>query len=151
MFYSRFRLLFSFPKICHLSYFLQITRAQVKYGGRSPKFIWAPCHVMCTAVLIGWGPATPPLPSIWTHITRALLVSKDRRHLFVTTCTRGSRRHTPTCGWRCWGRPGSWGRRPTIPGPTGRGGPTPNLSNIKVKGVRRCNGTTAGLGYLEVD
>ncbi len=27
--------------------------AQVKYGGRSPKFIWAPCHVMCTAVLIG--------------------------------------------------------------------------------------------------
>ncbi len=23
------------------------------YGGRSPKFIWAPCHVMCTAVLIG--------------------------------------------------------------------------------------------------
>ncbi len=25
----------------------------VKYGGRSPKFIWAPCHVMCTAVLIG--------------------------------------------------------------------------------------------------
>ncbi len=27
--------------------------ALVKYGGRSPKFIWAPCHVMCTAVLIG--------------------------------------------------------------------------------------------------
>jgi hypothetical protein len=24
-----------------------------KYGGRSLKFIWAPCHVMCTAVLIG--------------------------------------------------------------------------------------------------
>ncbi len=28
-------------------------KAQVKYGGRSPKFIWAPCHVMCTAALIG--------------------------------------------------------------------------------------------------
>ncbi len=27
--------------------------AQVKYGGRSSKFIWAPCHVMCTAVRIG--------------------------------------------------------------------------------------------------
>ncbi len=26
--------------------------SQVKYGGRSPKFTWAPCHVMCTAVLI---------------------------------------------------------------------------------------------------
>jgi hypothetical protein len=26
---------------------------EVNYGGRSPKFIWAPCHVMCTAVLIG--------------------------------------------------------------------------------------------------
>ncbi len=26
---------------------------QVKYGVRSPKFFWAPCHVMCTAVLIG--------------------------------------------------------------------------------------------------
>jgi hypothetical protein len=33
------------------------------YGVRSPKFIWAPCHVMCTAVLIGWEePATPPPP-----------------------------------------------------------------------------------------
>ncbi len=56
-------------------------------GGRSPKFIWAPCHVMCTAVPIGWDPATPPpSPSIWTRITRAILVSKDRRHLFVTPC-----------------------------------------------------------------
>jgi hypothetical protein len=27
--------------------------AKVKYGGRSPKFIWPPCHVMRTAVLIG--------------------------------------------------------------------------------------------------
>jgi hypothetical protein len=33
--------------------------AWVKYGGRS--------LVMCTAVLIVWGPATPPLP-IWAHI-----------------------------------------------------------------------------------
>ncbi len=33
----------------------------------------------CT-VLIGWGPATPPFP---THLS-TLLVSQDRRHLFVT-------------------------------------------------------------------
>ncbi len=41
-----------------------------KYGGRSPKFIWVPCHVMCTAVLICWDPATPPPspPRIWTRI-----------------------------------------------------------------------------------
>jgi hypothetical protein len=58
----------------------------VKYGGRSLKFIWAPCHVMCTAVLIGRDPATPPYHLIWARITRALLVSKDRRHLFVTLC-----------------------------------------------------------------
>jgi hypothetical protein len=36
-------------------------REKVKYGGRSPKFILAPCHVMCTAVFIGWDPAIPPL------------------------------------------------------------------------------------------
>jgi hypothetical protein len=41
----------------------------------------------CTAVLIVWDPATPPSPRIWTRITRALLVSQDRRHLFVTTCS----------------------------------------------------------------
>ncbi len=29
-------------------------------------------------------PQLPPSPRIWTRITRALLVSKDRRHLFVT-------------------------------------------------------------------
>jgi hypothetical protein len=31
----------------------------VKYGVRSPKFIWAPWG---TAVLIGWDPATPAIP-----------------------------------------------------------------------------------------
>jgi hypothetical protein len=39
---------------------------------------------MCTAVLTGWDPATFPLPPHWDSNTRALLVSKDRRHLFVT-------------------------------------------------------------------
>ncbi len=36
---------------------------------------------MCTVVLIGSDPATPP-PSP----PRALLVSQDRRHLFLTPC-----------------------------------------------------------------
>jgi hypothetical protein len=35
---------------------------KVKKEGISPKFIWAPCHVMCTAVLTGRDPATPPPP-----------------------------------------------------------------------------------------
>jgi hypothetical protein len=33
----------------------------------SPKFIWSPCHVMCTAVLIAWDPASrnsPPTPAL---------------------------------------------------------------------------------------
>jgi hypothetical protein len=29
-----------------------------------------------------------PSTRIWTRITRALLVSKDRRHLFVTPCSK---------------------------------------------------------------
>ena len=37
------------------------------------------------AVLIGWDPATP-LPPHLSSFTRALLVSQDRQHLFVTPC-----------------------------------------------------------------
>ncbi len=40
--------------------------------------------LLWTAVLIGWGPATPPLPAHLDLYTRALLVSQDRRNLFVT-------------------------------------------------------------------
>ncbi len=50
--------------------------------------------LLCTAVLIDWDPATPPPLS--THLgsyKRALLVSKDRRHLFVTP---GMNALTPT-------------------------------------------------------
>jgi hypothetical protein len=40
--------------------------------------------LVCTAVLTGCDPATPPPPRIWAHIrARALLVSQDRRHLFL--------------------------------------------------------------------
>ncbi len=39
--------------------------------------------LLCTAVLIGWNPATPPppLPPHLGSYARALLVSQDRRHL----------------------------------------------------------------------
>ncbi len=40
--------------------------------------------LLCTAVLIGWDPAIPPpLDPHWGSYTRALVVSQDRRHLFV--------------------------------------------------------------------
>ncbi len=42
--------------------------------------------LLCTAVLIGWDSATTPLPPHLGSYTRALLVSQDRRHLFVTPC-----------------------------------------------------------------
>ncbi len=40
--------------------------------------------LLCTAVLIGWYPPTPPLPPHFGSYTRALLVSQERRHLLVT-------------------------------------------------------------------
>jgi hypothetical protein len=39
---------------------------------------------LSTAVLIGWDPATTPLPPRLGSYTRALLVSQDWRHLYVT-------------------------------------------------------------------
>jgi hypothetical protein len=56
---------------------------------------------MCTAVLIVREPATPP-PHLGPY-TRALLVSQDRRHLFVTparyraSVTRSSPRKSRLC------------------------------------------------------
>ncbi len=41
--------------------------------------------LLCTAALIGWDPATTPLlPAFGLKTAKALLVSQDRRHLFVT-------------------------------------------------------------------
>jgi hypothetical protein len=64
----------------------QCSDPQVKYGVRSPKFILGS---MCTALLIGWDPATalPPIPPHLGSYTRALLVSQDRQYLFMTPCT----------------------------------------------------------------
>jgi hypothetical protein len=41
-------------------------------------------------------PQLPPSPRIWTRITKALLVSKDRRHLFVTPWIPVTHTHTHT-------------------------------------------------------
>ncbi len=52
----------------------------VKYEVRSPKFIWAQC-----AQLYSLAETPQPLPPPhWSSYTRALLVSQDRRNLFVT-------------------------------------------------------------------
>ncbi len=40
----------SFGLVETLSHF---TAEYTVYGFKSPKFIWAPCHVMCAAILIG--------------------------------------------------------------------------------------------------
>ncbi len=63
---------------------------KVKYGGRSPKFFGL--HVTWCAQLYSLAetPQLPPLPptafGLVLRLTRALLVSKDTRHLFVTPC-----------------------------------------------------------------
>jgi hypothetical protein len=57
----------------------------VKYGVRSPQFIWAP-YAQLAACTHGLRPATlpsPPPPNLGSY-ARALLVSQDRRHLCVT-------------------------------------------------------------------
>ncbi len=42
--------------------------------------------LLCTAVLNGYDPATPPLAAHLGSYTRTLLVSQDRRHLFAPWC-----------------------------------------------------------------
>ncbi len=61
-------------------------RPKVKYGVWSPKFIWASVY-SCSHWQI---PRNPPSPPHLGSNTRALLVSQDRRHLFVTPCLPAS-------------------------------------------------------------
>jgi hypothetical protein len=56
--------------------------AKVKYGVRYPKFIWPPVYSFSHWVRPRNSPLSPRLGSN----TSALLVSQDRRHLFVTPC-----------------------------------------------------------------
>jgi hypothetical protein len=54
-----------------------------RYG--SPKFIWAPCAQLYS--LAETPQQAPPSPALeLMYSTRALMVSQDRRHLFVTPC-----------------------------------------------------------------
>jgi hypothetical protein len=77
----------------HLSLYLSkifsfhnlLLKPMVKYGVRSPKFIWAPVY-SCTHWLRPRN--LPPLPPHLGSYKRALLVSQDRRHLFVTPCLK---------------------------------------------------------------
>ncbi len=57
-----------------LRLFTSQVQASVKYGVRSQKFIWAPCHVMCTDVLISWDPETPlpPRPHLGQYTRGAI-------------------------------------------------------------------------------
>jgi hypothetical protein len=50
-------------------------------------------HVTLCAQLFSLAetPLLPPSPRIWTRITRARLVSKDKRHIFVTPCCKGNK------------------------------------------------------------
>jgi hypothetical protein len=57
-------------------------KPQVKYGVRSLKFIWAPKY-SCTHWLRPRNCNSPPSPPHLGSYTRALLVSQDRRHIFV--------------------------------------------------------------------
>ncbi len=55
-------------------------REEVKYGVRSPKFIWAPRAQLYSLTKT---PQPPPLPQHLGSYSRALLVIQDRRHHFV--------------------------------------------------------------------
>ncbi len=104
---------------------------------------------MWTAVLIGWGPKPDPPPTpISPHFgsyTRALLVSQDRRHLFVTplfwaviyvknqvtsnscrpSTTRGQTSSTKNNHWNRWGRERAGGG----------GGITPNDLYLSINNI----------------
>ncbi len=47
-------------------------------------------RLLCTAVLIGWDPATPPSPRIWARIRRRYWSAKVDIHLFVIPWDGGS-------------------------------------------------------------
>ncbi len=75
------------------------------------RFIWAPCHVMCTAVLIVWDPATPSIPSnLVSYIRGRYLSAKidDISFALLNPKLRTCRRTQSRWGW-CWCR---WGPPP---------------------------------------
>jgi hypothetical protein len=81
-----------------LLYFIKVTRPKglygffiirkAKYGGASPKFIWAPCEQL---YLLAKSPLLPP-PRIWAHIRakiRGVLLNKCAgQHILKTVNKR---------------------------------------------------------------
>ncbi len=63
--------------------------------------------LLCTAVLIGWDPATSPAFGLIPY-TRALLVSQDRRHLYSNSLVRDKQKERTHRGWGTCG-PDLWG------------------------------------------
>ncbi len=69
--------------------------------------------LLCTAVLIGWDPATPP-PPIWAHIWGRYWFSQDRRHLLANYGDRSPKFiWAPVYSCTHWQRP----RNPPLPLP----------------------------------
>jgi hypothetical protein len=57
----------------------------VKYGVRSTKLIWAPCVQLYSLAETPQQPPAHPIPLHFGTYSRVLLVSQERRHLFVTS------------------------------------------------------------------
>jgi hypothetical protein len=70
------------------------------YVGRSPKFIWALCHVMCTAALIG--PATSPIPPHWDSYTRGAIGQQRKTTSLCNPLGRGGGSLTIPKKWRVY-------------------------------------------------
>jgi hypothetical protein len=68
--------------LCVDSVIKRVTLSKVKYGVRSPKFIWAPCAQLYTLAETSQPQPLPPHLGSYTS-ELLLLVSQDRRHLFV--------------------------------------------------------------------
>ncbi len=85
---------------CFWKYIIQrfsMCRTIVKYGVRSPKFIWAPGY-SCTHWL---RPRYSPLPPKLGSYTRALCVIQDRQHLFVIPYSEQETLLTAFCANMC--------------------------------------------------
>jgi hypothetical protein len=59
---------------------------QVKYGVRSPNFIWAPCAQLYSLAETPQPSPPPPIHPHFDSYSRALLISQDGRHLFMIPC-----------------------------------------------------------------
>jgi hypothetical protein len=66
---------------------INVSRLEVKYGVRSPKFIWAPVY-SCTHWL---RPRNSPAPPAFGLVYEYLLISQDRRHWYLWWSSYGGK------------------------------------------------------------